>query len=625
MIELAWDTETALIERGRAAPPITCVSYACDGGKGLIHWKDAKPELVEWLEADDVRLIGQNVAYDMAVICAEWPDLLPLVFEKYEKDLVTDTMLRQKLLDLAEGRLGGFRTDTGVWVKLEYSLEALARRLCKMTLDKDTWRLRYGELRDVPLDQWEPGAREYPVQDAVATLEVFRAQDRRNLARSRGAWLDDQYRQTRAGFAAQLTSVWGLRTNPHKVDKLIAETEEEYGLLATELAEDAWKLVRKDGSRNIAAVRARLAKVMGGEDKCRKTPKGKISTDDEACRSSGDIVLEAYADLTKLKAVISKDVPMLKQGRYLPIHSRWNTLLETGRTSTSAPNTQNLRRLKGIRECFVPREGFVFADGDYSVMELRCLAQVCYEMFGYSEMGDALNAGRDPHLEVASYILDIPYDDAKKRRKAGDKEVENKRQMGKVVNFGCPGGLGAETLTFYAKSNYKVILTIEEAAALKEQVWKGRWKEMGPYMQAVGDMLRCDYKEEGAPVTSLYSNRVRGKCRYTQAANTPFQALASDAAKSAWWLLHRACYVDRKSVLYGSRVVNMIHDQFILEVPERLGHECAHEMARLMVEGAKIWLPDCPPVVDEPLLSRCWSKDAKQVWENGRLMPWTEN
>ena len=627
MIVLAVDTETALIQRGLLAPPITCVSYAVEDAEGqvvsgLMHHTDAKEEVTAWLENPDVLLTGHNLAYDLAVIAAEWPDLLPLIFKAYEDDRCTDTLLRQKLLDLAEGRLGGFRTDKGVWIKLQYSLEAIANRLCGIKLEKDEFRLKYGELRDVPLDQWQPGARKYAIDDAAATLACYKAQEVRNKERGGGAWLEDQYRQTRANWCAHLTACWGIKTDPSRVKKLIEETEAAYQELAGELQQEPWALVRKDGSRNITRVRERLVEVMGSEDKCRKTPKGAISTDDDACRSSGDCVLEGYADLTKLGAVRNKDIPMLALGRWIPIQPRWDTLLETGRTSTSGPSLQNLRKLVGIRECFTARPGMVFADADYSIMELRCLAEVCYSCFGYSKLGEALNAGKDPHLMIASDLLGIDYEEAKQHKK--DKYVDDKRQLGKVANFGLAGGLGAETLTFYAKHNYKVILTIDEAKALKE-VYFNRWPEVREYMKLVSDSLRGDYNGEGVSVTSLYSNRVRGKCRYTQSANNMFQALASDAMKAAWFLIAKSCYVDRSSVLYGSRVVVTVHDQYICEVKEETGHEAAYELARLMVEGAKPWLPHCPAVVDEPVLSRVWSKQAKPTFDaSGRLIPWVE-
>ena len=42
------------------------------------------------------------------------------------------------------------------------------------------------------------------------------------------------------------------------------------------------------------------------------------------------------------------------------------------------------------------------------------------------------------------------------------------------------------------------------------------------------------------------------------------------------------------------------------------------ELKRLMVEGAKPYLPDVPPLVTKPMLARCWSKKVNQVWKIGK-------
>ncbi|MFQ5491249.1 MAG: alcohol dehydrogenase catalytic domain-containing protein, partial [Phycisphaerae bacterium] len=87
----------------------------------------------------DRLLVGHNVAFDMVVAAYKWPDLLPAIFAKYERDQVTDTLLRQKLIDIASFRR----------VRTRYALANLAKRWFTIEMDKDTWRLHYDELYDV--------------------------------------------------------------------------------------------------------------------------------------------------------------------------------------------------------------------------------------------------------------------------------------------------------------------------------------------------------------------------------------------------------------------------------------------------------------------------------------------
>jgi DNA polymerase I-like protein with 3'-5' exonuclease and polymerase domains len=65
----------------------------------------------------------------------------------------------------------------------------------------------------------------------------------------------------------------------------------------------------------------------------------------------------------------------------------------------------------------------------------------------------------------------------------------------------------------------------------------------------------------------------------------------------------------------------LVHDEIVIEAPEERAHEAAMELARLMIVAMKMWCPDVPARAS-PVVSRCWSKDAEQVWENGQLVPW---
>ena len=673
------DNETCLFRPGVMAPELVCTSFAAPGlGAGILHANDPRllPLITSWLEGHDI-LAGHHFPYDLATWCAKWPHLVPLVFAKFDRDEITDTLIRQQLLDIAAGEFRGVlrkfekeitqeeevckvhgdacinhmacgnaghlvlqnvtRIVQGAkWIPHNYNLDDLIYRASGRRLDKNTWRLRYGEFIDVPVEQWPAGARQYPIDDSIACLEVLLKQE------VHAQYIPDQFRQTRAAWGLHLTHLWGLRTHAPGVELLeretvaaIAEIEgglREAGLIRTEISKLTGKPTKKDGSRNVAAARKLMVQVCETVGKpVRLTDGGQVSLDSDACEASENELLEDYAELTSLKAVLNKDLPMLRAGMVYPVHTTFG-MAASCRSTSSKPNVQNPRRLPGIREAFIPRKGKVYAIADFSGLELHTLAQTCVTLFRQSQLAVELNAGIDPHTSFAAKILGISYEEGKRRKKnSEDKEFDNARQTAKVFNFGSPGGLGAENLCMFARKTYNVILTepitpsepdpFRRAKVLKQQ-WMDHYPEMRIFFKHVGDLM--EQSEEGhGIVQQLFSNRWRGGCHYTAACNTYFQGLGADAAKRALYLVTRACYAETSSVLYGSRPVNFVHDEVILEVDDdAYAHDKAMELGRVMIAGANEFLPDVPSRA-EPLLARCWSKLAKPTYDaNKRLIPW---
>lgn len=628
---IALDTETVLIAPGCHAPPLVCLT-AADGGPGaaLVGWREAEELAVALLDGGEL-LVGHNVAFDFAVLVSQFPHLMPYVFEAYDADRVKDVGLRAKLIDLAEGSLG-WGSIGGKRTRFKYSLDELTRRHFGLALDKDgPWRLRYGELRDVPVEQWPAGARQYAIDDAVATAHVWQAQEaHRDI-------FADLHRQARAEFWIRLMSCWGMTTSPAAVAEFERMARENYVRLAAVLVEAGLKRPDRvikvgkrkgeidEGARDTKAAMVRLVAAYEARgvpvpmtEGTEKTPP-RPSLEEDACFKSGDPVLHAYGEFGSASKVLSTDVPLVQAGTAVPIHAHFETLLETGDIGCSAPNLVNLptRHLHvpgshcpapvlpctcpwGVRECFVPRPGFVFLACDYAAIQLRTWAQVCIWLLGGSRMAEVLNAGGDPHCMVAADILGTTYEDALARKA----EVYYERQCGKVANFGLPGGMGPARLVHAAANQYQIEITEHKARALKE-TWRRTWPEAQPYLDLVGRMT----DRGNIQIKQFLSERVRGGLGYCDTANTLFSALAYDAIKAAGWLVSKACYVDTRSVLLGSRICNVVHDELLLESPEDIASECADELARLMCEGAAPWLPDVPPKA-EPVLMRRWSKKA---------------
>lgn len=624
---LALDCETCLIQPGLQIPPLVCVSTDDGTGPMLCHHTDRKA-ILACLDAD--RIVGLNISYDLAVIAHEF-EALDAVIRAYEEDRVTDVGIRQRLIDIATGTLGWMDVN-GKRMKNEYSLEDVALLHLGIQMDKkNEWRMRFGELRDVPVDWWPAPARAYALQDAVVPLAVYHKQERYT------EWLEDQYRQARADFWIKLMSAWGLVTDPARVEAFERAAKEDYDRLAAQLVE--YGLKRPDRTNRKGAL------VEGSRDKkaaqelvefvCRRDgipvprtapskqfPDGQVKTDKEFLLASSDPALRALGEFQHAEHVLSTEVELVKRGL---IHSRFTSLVATGRTSSS-PNVQNMPTKVGMRECFVPRPGRVLVACDYEGMELRTWSQVCLALLGHSKMADVLNADGDPHSLVAADILHVSIDEALQRKKLGkdkDPDAYKARQCGKVVNFGCPGGMGAGRLVHAAKTSYGVEISESRAAALKK-TWLATWPEAGEYLEVIRRLCEPNWVQ----IEQYKSRRFRGGLGYCDCANTFFQGLAADAAKAAGWLIMKACYQGTlpdgsPSALYGSRIVNFIHDEFLLECPAEIGHECADDLSSLMIQGAQPWVPDVK-ITTEAVIMTAWSKGAKRMRDaDGRLVAWS--
>lgn len=617
---IALDLETRLIAPRFQAPRPICVSTAHRVGEEVetLLCKADGAWVFHHVLKDTI--VGHNIAFDMACLGAHYPELLPAIFRAYDEDRITDTMIRAKLLDIAKGCYRGFWGRRGEKLeKISYGLGdpekggiGLVRRCFGVKLDKSTWRTGYEALENMPLSEWPEGAREYALDDARWTLKLWEEQE------NYSDLLEDQYRQARASFWLRLMSCWGLTTDPEAVRKLRFVTEGNVSLRSCELVHHGLVSRTKDGGlkRNIKIARLRLAEACKAAGQAYpRTEGGEIALDDASCRRCGDPVMAKYAEFTSATKTLGTDVELLERGTVDPIHARFEELLETGRTSSS-PNVQNPPREGGVRECYVPRPGYVYASADFSMLELRTVAQVLYTRFGRSALRDALNAGRDPHTEVACRILGIPYEEGERLHDAEEHDFEQVRAVGKVANFGFPGGLGATRLCHFALLSYGVTLSEHQAKKLKE-TWLSQWPEFRDYFRWIG----AEVEKPQPRIRHLFSNRWRGGMTYTAACNSFFQGLGADAAKAAGWAVCKQCYLG-PGPLFGSRIVNFVHDELLVEVHEPIAHEAAHELARLMQDAAQVWTPDVVMKAGKPKLMRRWSKDAKAVWQEGRLVPW---
>ncbi len=118
-----------------------------------------------------------------------------------------------------------------------------------------------------------------------------------------------------------------------------------------------------------------------------------------------------------------------------------------------------------------------------------------------------------------------------------------------------------------------------------------------------------------------WSNRLRADATFCAACNSGFQGLGADVAKLAGWYVAEAMYTNPRDALFGCRMINFVHDQFLVEAREDTAADAAKSLKHHMDRAAKEILPDVPTQANV-LLSKVWSKKAKRVEVNGVLVPW---
>lgn len=622
-----FDLETHLFGPGNMDPKPVCMSFVM--GENL---RPAKPHLVlahqiegilgpvleEAIKNRTIVLAGHGVAYDFCVLRRWFPRLERLIWRAYDLDLITDTLCREHLLDIAKGELrGGYHK--GQWREYRYGLGDICERRLGVKLDKgsDSYRKRYGELDGLPLEQWPHMAKSYALDDSGEGYNLLVNQGER--ARRLRYDMPTQWDDARADFALRLITNHGLLTDKDRVETLHAHTIREMRRLGDILCAEGlarWKSMGRQGNLwgepdekklHVLSkrVQQRVLDTYPGEPPATKT--GQISTTKDTKLICHDDGLFASIQFDALRKQGSTYVKRLFDGTGQPLHPSFGaTGADSNRTRSWNPNMQNQPRIPGVRECFRPRDGFVFAAVDYNTQEMRTWAQTCLDLLGGSRLASEYQ--RDPTFDPHQLFADEYFPG-----------LQGGRQRAKAANFGFPGGLGWKGFMGYAKG-YGVNLSQEEAEDVKRG-WEATWPEQRRYFAYIRSCLdRGGFGTITDPATGFR----RGNVTYTSGANNFFQHRAAACSKRGAWLVARACYDPgiTGSPLRGCYPVNFIHDELVAEVPEDAGHEPATAISQLMVSAMAQFCPDVPSLAD-PALGAVWSKECKQIRDaHGRLQVW---
>ena len=283
-----------------------------------------------------------------------------------------------------------------------------------------------------------------------------------------------------------------------------------------------------------------------------------------------------YRMLTKLNSTYAEGLLKVigEDGR---IHTTFQNLVTaTGRLSSTDPNLQNIpvRNDLGaeIRKMFIPRDGYVLVDADYSQIELRVLAHIAEDHV----MQDAFKNGMDIHTVTASQVFGVEPQDV----------TPLQRRHAKAVNFGIVYGISEFSLAedigvsrFEAKEYIESYLAKYPGVRnyMKQVVVNAR--EQG-YTQTLYGRRR--YIPE---LTSSNFNIRQGAERI--ALNTPIQGTAADLIKIAMVRVDNAL----KEKYPEAKLILQVHDELIVECPEEIAKEVAELVSHEMEQIAKLNVP----------------------------------
>ncbi len=691
--KIAIDTETTLIDRVEV--PKLCMVSISDGSRHYV----AKPsQLAQFLTQHlslGHELAMHNVAFDFWVMDRYLTESAEIearswLWTAVDQHRIHDTMLLSALITLA-------RADDDRML----SLADAVKRWCGFELDKDGYRVRYGEIVSSDWKSIDDGFFRYAVCDAIATWHLFAKLlgeatsivQQHQLPVKFG--LLTEAIQVKAAVSLAAISRHGLHVDLERVTTLRhrIDTEIRHHIrVMQDLDPNLWHRYKKSGelktTKATGLPRLNRGTLINHFERIAakhlleipKTPTGKMSTSVNHCwlpfRKLEPLVDAycGYTESTKLRTFFDG----LREPR---IHPKYRTMVRSGRTSCYGPNIQQLPSSSPVREAITARPGHRLFIIDYNSLELRTLATVCHQQFGFSRLRDVLVEGIDPHSYTAAMFAGVGLE-------AFNVMPEKKqlRQRAKVFNFGLPAGFGAAALVDHAKFSYGVDLSLAEAEEFIRLLTQRVYPELGLFLSddsttRLAKKLQADSVQVRATWPHPYSMGMLRKILEgapVKSDGTPYQPITIERM---WLQLESLCsdpelmphilarnttaYSPLRKLLHesvstltgrvrgdvsftaskntpfqglaadgckqamwdltkaGYRIVAFIHDEFIIELNESVDFDhAAAEISRICSESMQPFVPGIPVPCEFALCER-WHKGAEAVYdENDRLQVW---
>ncbi|MBD0253820.1 MAG: bifunctional 3'-5' exonuclease/DNA polymerase [Rubrobacter sp.] len=510
--------------------------------------------LQEVLENGPVK-VGHNLKFDYQFLNALYGISVSPVF---------DTMLAAQIL-------------SGGNYAASYSLEAVAERLLDESLDKSEQRSDWsGELSESQL--------QYAARDAAVLLPL-----RERLAAS----LEEEGlgRISRIEFEAVATiaemELAGVKLDVVRWGELEVAVRERRDRAAERLEsffpppEGVLPLEGLGPRLNLNSPK-QITDAFGtlGID----LPDTKVWTLLKVDHPAAKALLE-YRELQKKLGTYLETYPNFISAKTGRIHANFlQCRVPTGRLACAAPNIQQIPHEDEFRRCFVAEDGHVLVISDYSQIELRILAEVS----GDPAFVDAFQRGEDLHRLTAATMYNVSMEEVTK----------DQRSDAKRINFGLMYGRGARSLSAQ-------LGTDEERGRQLIDEYFANYPKVQRFLQRTANRAMRDrtLKTLAGRVRKFGNDPVaddRGAMR-REAMNYPIQGTASDIAKLA------LVYVREDLEDLDARLVNSIHDEFVIECAEGKAEEVSERTQAAMIRAGEDIL-DKVPVEVEATISREWRK-----------------
>jgi DNA polymerase-1 len=258
----------------------------------------------------------------------------------------------------------------------------------------------------------------------------------------------------------------------------------------------------------------------------------------------------------------------------------------TGRFACTNPNIQQVPHAPEYRRCFTGYPaGRRLVIADYSQIELRILA----EFSGDQAFVDAFRSGADLHRVTAAQVFGV----------AQDQVTPDQRSFAKGLNFGVVYGIGAQRFAMMTG------LSVPEAENVLKKYF-ATYRRLDTYLRESATRAVSEKRARtasGRLVKFNFDPADRQQVSMTQrnGKNAPIQGTSADILKRALRLLND----DLRDT--SARIVNIIHDEIVVEVDEAEAEDVAKNVERAMCSAGEEYVRSVPVKVEFHIATE-WTK-----------------